>query len=78
MSDFVEGLHTDHVTDTEGIVDDTGVETYYRPLEYVSVPIPFKPYLRVVCDDGPVNIETRIPFSVLIKAGWTPPPESKP
>jgi len=62
----------DHVR-TDGTVDDTQVETFYRPLEYISVPHPFKPYLRVVCDDGLTNIETRIPFDLLVRAGWTPP-----
>lgn len=35
-SEAQEPIHTDHVRD-DGTVDDTPVETFYQPLEYLDV-----------------------------------------
>jgi hypothetical protein len=78
MNDL-ERIHTDFVNEN-GIVTDMpelSVETYYEPLLRLAINGPVgNRYLRVYVDsDGPVNIETRIPFSAMIQFGWTPPTE---
>jgi hypothetical protein len=62
-------IHEDHVNE-DGTLDDTAVETQYCPLEYISVPVPFRPYFRIVGDDGPCNVEIRLPFEALTQNGW--------
>lgn len=54
----------------DGTVEGYLVETYYRPCEGIGNDAGF---LRVQIDDGGTDIETRIPHSALIAAGWTPP-----
>lgn len=43
----------------DGIVEGHVVETHYRPMEYMQIA---HGCLRVIVDDGPINIETRIPI----------------
>lgn len=43
----------------DGTVEGHVVETHYRPMEYMQIA---NGCLRVIVDDGPVNIETRIPI----------------
>jgi hypothetical protein len=51
----------------DGTVEGYPVETYYRPCEGIGDDDGF---LRVQIDDDATDIETRIPHSALIAAGW--------
>lgn len=66
-------INVDHIRD-DGTIDDTFIETYFRPCESIRlVPCDSGPYLRVFIDDGPTNIETRIPYAWLERAGFIAP-----
>jgi hypothetical protein len=58
---FLKGIRED------GTVEGYPVETYYRPCEGIGDDDGF---LRVQIDDDATDIETRIPHSALIAAGW--------
>jgi hypothetical protein len=53
--------------DSDGIVEDLDVETYYAPLDSL---IEADDYLRVIADNGFTDVETRIPYSALEEMGW--------
>ena len=63
-----DAIHNDHVRE-DGTVDDQVVETFYRSCEGLMVSEDGQ-YVRVIIDDGAVNVETRIAFSTLEKAGF--------
>ena len=72
-AEAAQPIHSDGV-DEESIVAGHTVETYYRRCEGIASGGPdHQQYLRVIIDDGAVNIETRILYATLINAGWTPP-----
>jgi hypothetical protein len=58
--------------DDEGLIDDPyqRVETRYCPLEAV---LEEETYLRIIGDDGPTNVEIRVPLADLERNGWTRP-----
>lgn len=59
----------------DGTVEDCVVETYLRPLEYVTRAPGF---LRVVADDGATNIEIRVPDEALASLGLSAAPAQEP
>lgn len=65
-------MHTDHVDEEDGTINDCIIETYYAPIESLAVA---DGYLRVFADNGGTNIETRIAFETLTALGWTAPDE---
>lgn len=55
----------------DGTVEGYAVETHYLPCKGIGDdPAGF---LRVLIDDNATDVETRVPHSALIAAGWTPP-----
>jgi hypothetical protein len=58
---FLKGIRED------GTVEGYPIETYYRPCEGIGDDDGF---LRVQIDDDATDIETRVPHSALIAAGW--------
>jgi hypothetical protein len=66
-------MHEDYIRE-DGTIEDTVVETYYEPLQLIIVESE-KRYLRLQCDAGGVDSETRLCYDSLINLGWTPPPE---
>lgn len=65
------GMMTDHIR-KDGTIDDTIVETHYEPIQAV-IPVPKKAYLRLQCDAGLVDSETRIAYITLEALGWRRP-----
>jgi hypothetical protein len=65
----------DHIR-KDGTIDDTVVETYYEPLQNV-IQVPKKEYIRLQCDAGAVDSETRIAYITLEALGWTRPKPQK-
>lgn len=61
-------IHIKEGIDSDGIIEDLEVETYYAPLEKL---IEAEGFLRVIADNGFTDVETRIPYSRLGMMGWT-------
>lgn len=66
--------------DEEGIVGDSyqGVETYYHRLEGIIATrheATGECFLRIIGDDPVGYVEIRVPYTVMIANGWTPPAE---
>lgn len=62
-------IHDEHVR-KDGTLDDTYIETFYQPLEYVVLGgVEPNQYLRIVSDGPGYNVETRLPLATLIAAG---------
>jgi len=56
----------------DGTVEGHRIETHYRPCKAIATDHKHK-CVRVIADDGPTDIETRILFDTLVADGWTPP-----
>jgi hypothetical protein len=63
---FLKGVRED------GTVEGYSIQTYYAQCEGIGDDDGF---LRVEIDDGITNIETRVPHSALIAAGWVKTPK---
>lgn len=59
---FLKGVRED------GTVEGYAVETFYLPC--ISVGDDDAGFLRVLIDDNATDVETRVPHSALIAAGW--------
>jgi len=71
-------FYSEHVRD-DNTMDDTDVETHFRPLKYIQSAGPeSQRYLRITMDDDPLDIETRVLYQALVALGWTPPAETFP
>ena len=70
--DISAPIHSDHVRENGTVENALGcIETYYRPcLGIGRGGLDDEQYVRVFIDDGATNIETRISFSTLARAGW--------
>lgn len=58
---IIQRMRTENVRE-DGTVAGPAVETYYREIETLLLA---DGYLRVLMDDGPVDLETRIPISMI-------------
>lgn len=65
---------TDGIRDDRTIVDPLeGIETYYCPLEGIGLVQDNdegEGYLRIIGDDGIINVEIRVPLATLRDNGW--------
>ena len=57
--------------DEDGIVEDCEYDTHYVPLLDLT---PAGNYLRVLADSDGIDVETRIPYSLLAELGLTTTP----
>lgn len=70
-----ESMFNDHIRE-DGTIDDTIVETYFYPLETL-IPEHEKRYIRLLCDAGGFDAETRLAYATLEAMGWTAPTKKK-